>query len=205
MAQQSGTSGMMMSSMTSVLTFSAHRMWMWMNRLNGSNGLTLLFIWPAESNPGCGVWFHQSAVLWHLHHGAHLPQHGDHDGGNGQPESREGGFPLQSERGFHYCLHWRVCAKAFCPETVFLHQRVEYFRFCCGHLVNCRWVSCADIKGGTVVFNSYTPVKVLFETTEHNRYHYCLSGCGHRSGIGTCQSPSLHCEAQSSSSIGHIF
>lgn len=129
-----GMRGTQMSLVTPLLTFSAH---CWCEHANDPSPVSL---WLAEPNSGSGVWPHQSAVLWHLHHGAHLPQYGDHDGGDWWPKSREGGFPLQSKRGFHCCFHGRVLVEAFRLATVLLHQWMEHFWFCCSHLVHSWWV-----------------------------------------------------------------
>lgn len=95
-----------------------------------SSSLDHLSSTPAEQDSRHGLWLCDPASLWHLHHDTHLPQHGDHDGGNGRPVRRDRVGPLLGQLHLHRSLHHWVPAEALCTSPLLLHQWLEYFR--CG-------------------------------------------------------------------------
>ena len=91
-----------------------------------------------EQIPRDGLWLCNQTSLWHQHHDPHLPEHGHHDGGDWRPEqTHDAGF-VPDQPCVHYPVHWRICAKAYLPQILLLHHRLEHLWLCGGYSLHCR-------------------------------------------------------------------
>lgn len=91
-----------------------------------------------EQIPRNGLWFCNQTGFWYQHYDPHLPEHGHHDGWNWWPEQIYDSSFVPNQPCVHCLVHWRVCAKAYLPQILLLHHRLEHLWFCGGNSLHCR-------------------------------------------------------------------